>query len=133
MHRETDYKKTHNRKAVLEILENAENPLTAEDIFIQLKHNSVSVALSTIYRALETLMQSGEITKSFQAGTSKARYELRQHRHYFTCNICKKMIPLSNCPLEEAFNKLQDHSGFEITDHSLALYGKCADCKNMLS
>ena len=50
-------KNTKSRKAVVEILQSAENPLSAEDIFFAVKKQGSSVNLSTVYRTLD-LMES---------------------------------------------------------------------------
>jgi len=53
-------KNTKSRKAVIEVLENAENPLSAEDIFLCIKKQGSSVNLSTVYRTLD-LMESNPL------------------------------------------------------------------------
>lgn len=124
-------KRTKHRKAILEILEQSETPLTAEEIFLTLKENHSSIWLSTIYRTLEMLTEKGVVRKSTLMGEDKARYELKkdEHNHRFVCVTCHKMIPLQDCPLKDFENKLKDKMDFDVTGHNLEIYGHCHECR----
>ncbi|WP_006714945.1 Fur family transcriptional regulator [Desulfitobacterium metallireducens] len=126
-------KRTKHRIAILEILEQSETPLTADEIFLILKENNTSIWLSTIYRTLEMLTEKEVVRKSTIMGEDKARYEIKQdaHKHCFVCVTCHKMIPLMDCPLEEFEEKLKDKMDFDVTGHNLEIYGYCHDCKLM--
>lgn len=124
-------KRTKHRKAILEILEQSETPLTADEIFLALKEKNTSIWLSTVYRTLEMLTEKEVVLKSTIMGEDKARYELKcdEHKHRFICVGCHKMIPLMDCPLEEFEKKLKDKMDFDVTGHNLEIYGYCHDCK----
>lgn len=124
-------KRTKHRKAILEILEGSETPLTADEIFLTLKEKHTSIWLSTVYRTLEILTEKDVVLKSTSMGEDKARYELKhdEHRHRFVCVGCHKMIPLLDCPLEDFEKKLKDKMDFDVTGHNLEIYGYCHDCK----
>lgn len=124
-------KRTKHRKAILEILEQSETPLTADEIFFALKEKNTSIWLSTVYRTLEMLTEKEVVLKSTIMGEDKARYELKhdEHKHRFICVGCHKMIPLMDCPLEEFEKKLKDKMDFDVTGHNLEIYGYCHDCK----
>ena len=57
-------KATKHRYAILEVLERNESPVTAEDLYIKLKEQGVSISLSTVYRGLETLHEKGIVIRS---------------------------------------------------------------------
>lgn len=124
-------KRTKHRKAILEILEQSETPLTAEEIFLTLKENNSSIWLSTVYRTMEMLTEKEVVRKSTLMGEDKARYELKkdEHKHCFVCVTCHKMIPLQDCPLGDFENRLKDKMDFDVTGHNLEIYGYCHDCK----
>ncbi|MEA4901374.1 transcriptional repressor [Desulfitobacterium sp.] len=124
-------KRTKHRKAILEILEQSETALTADEIFLLLKENNTSIWLSTIYRTLEMLTEREIVRKIMIMGEDKARYELRhnEHKHCFVCVTCHKMIPLADCPLEGFEKELHDKMDFDVTGHNLEIYGYCHDCK----
>jgi len=124
-------KSTKHRNAVLEILESADIPLTAEDVFLKLKEKNVSIWLSTVYRTLETLTSKGLIIKSSILDDGRARYELNhnEHKHHVVCICCHKMISIDECPFGEYEKVLQKELDFDVTGHRFEIYGYCRDCK----
>lgn len=124
------YKNTKARKAMLEVMEEALCPMSAEDIFLKIKDNKCSVNLSTIYRNLGMLINSGLIAKIVM-DDGKALYQLKdnKHRHHLICTSCNKTIPIDNCPLYNFEKDLSEKTNFDITDHRLELYGLCPKCK----
>ena len=57
-------KVTKHRNSLLEVLEIENQPLTAEDIFLKLKEQGISINLSSVYRILDTLADNN-LTKLF--------------------------------------------------------------------
>ncbi|HOM01726.1 MAG TPA: transcriptional repressor [Acetivibrio sp.] len=123
-------KNTKSRKAVVEILQSAENPLSAEDIFFAVKKQGSSVNLSTVYRTLD-LMESKSLVNKIVMGDGKARYELTVdgHRHHLVCTNCHKSVPIDFCPLEKMEKDIGMRNDFDITGHKLEIYGICPKCK----
>ena len=124
------YKNTKSRKAVIEVLETAELPITAEEIHITIRNKGFSTNLSTVYRTLELLESKGLIEKSAMLG-SKARYQLvcEGHRHHVVCTGCHRMITIADCPLGIIEKKIGETTKFDITGHKLELYGLCPECR----
>ncbi|HHV29027.1 Fur family transcriptional regulator [Acetivibrio mesophilus] len=123
-------KNTKSRKAVIEVLESAENSLSAEDIFLCIKEQGSSVNLSTVYRTLD-LMESKSLVNKIIMGDGKARYELTVdgHRHHLVCTNCHKSVPIDFCPLEKMEKDIGKTNDFDITGHKLEIYGICPECK----
>lgn len=124
-------KNTKHRSSILDILEQSSVPITAEDIFLRLKENDISISLSTVYRILETLVSKELVIKSSINNESKASFEINrmEHKHHLVCVGCKKMVSIDGCPFEEFEKTIQGTDGFDITGHKLEIYGFCADCK----
>ena len=125
-------KVTKHRNSVLEVIQSSKRPVTAEDIYIVLKQKDISINLSSIYRILDTLAANSLINKFIFEETNKTCYEMNdmQHKHYLICNNCKKLFPISGCPLHSYEAELVDNLDFTITSHKLEIYGYCKDCKN---
>lgn len=123
-------KNTKSRKAVIEVLGNAESPISAEDIFLRMKEVGTSANLSTVYRTLD-LMESKDLVCKTVMGDGKARYELTGdgHRHHLVCTNCHKSVPIDVCPLEKLEKDVGKKTDFDITGHKLELYGICPKCK----
>jgi Fur family ferric uptake transcriptional regulator len=124
------YRHTKQRKAILEILENAEFPIHAEDIFLKLKDRGMDISLSTIYRNLDMLTKEGLVVKSYMLGEDKARFALPDKKNYLVCEKCGKIVIIDNCPFDKFKEELIEVHGFDITGHSIEVYGICPDCKN---
>jgi Fur family transcriptional regulator, ferric uptake regulator len=120
-------KKTKQRECVLAMLEYAELPLTAMDIYEKLEEQGVP--LSTIYRILETFTEKGIAAKIAVKENGMAVYELKsnQHRHYAFCMGCHRMIVIENCPME-VFTPELGENNFHVLGHKLEIYGYCNDC-----
>lgn len=124
-------KNTKHRNAILEVLENNDQPITAEHIFLELKEKKTSINLSSVYRILESLVSKGLVIKSNITGDNKASYELKrlEHKHHLICSGCKKMFSVDGCPLEEYEKQLKAKMDFDITGHKLEIFGFCKECK----
>lgn len=122
---------TKHRCMIMQIIADSSQPLTAEQIFLELRDKDVSINLSTVYRTLESFVSKGLIIKTNVASDTKSLFELNRmvHKHYLICVGCKKMLPVDGCPLEEYEKLIHDKVGFDITGHRLEIYGYCRDCK----
>ena len=123
---------TKQRNLVFEILKRADNPITAEDIFIKTQKYNTTMNFSTVYRVLNTFMSKGLVRKTILREDDKSVFELNldEHKHYLICTSCNKMIKISYCPLQECELKIGENNKFRITGHKLELYGHCEDCTN---
>ena len=124
------YRQTKQRKAILDVLENAEIPITAEDIYLKLKEKCIDISLSTIYRNLEMLCKEGLVVKSYVMNEDKARFALPDKKNYLICEKCGKIVIIDNCPFDKFKEELKEVHGFDITGHSVEVYGICPDCKD---
>lgn len=127
----TGLKNTKHRTAILEIIEKQTQPVTAEQIYVELNKFESSISLSTVYRELESLVFNGIVVKIKINENNKALYEYNRmiHKHYLMCLGCKKMISIDVCPLKAYEKKLEEQTHFVITDHKLNLYGYCPECQ----
>lgn len=125
-------KNTKSRKAVIEVLEKAHMPISAEEVFIRIKEAGHTTNLSTVYRTLDLMENKGLINKTIM-NDSKARYELtgEGHRHHLICTGCHKMVPIDICPIEKLEQDVIKETKFDITGHKLELYGLCPECKKL--
>jgi Fur family ferric uptake transcriptional regulator len=134
------FRLTAAREAVLDVLTNTDDHLSAEDIFFTIHATHPAIGLTTVYRTLELLEQTGIIHK-FEFGHGRARYELseenshKEHHHHLICKKCKKIIDYTEFAevereyIEKAEKGLEKKYGFDIDDHLIHFYGICAECK----
>lgn len=119
---------TQSRKAVLRVLEQNHEPMTADEIFLQTRQQH-ELNFSTVYRILSALVEKNMILKSV-GGDGVSYYQLNNHNHshYLVCSECHKRVPIDGCPLDEMSKKLIEETGFLITGHNLEFIGECPEC-----
>jgi Fur family transcriptional regulator, ferric uptake regulator len=123
----TGLKVTIPRIKVLTIFEQSKTRhLSAEDVYKQMLLEDLDVGLATVYRVLTQFEQAGILRRSnFEAG--KAVFELDQgsHHDHLVCIDCGRVEEFFDPRIEERQRKIAETHGFELQDHSLALYGQC--------
>ena len=125
-------KNTRQRNLLYLILEKSGQPMTAEQLFFEVRKTDEGVSLSTIYRILDVFLDKGLVLKSEISGEGKAVFELdhMEHKHHLICLSCRKITPVTNCPLEQFEESLEKKTRYTITSHKLEIYGYCPACIN---
>ena len=134
------YRLTVPRKAIMDVLSNTSEHLSAEDIYLKVHKDYPNVGLTTVYRTVELLVEMGMIFK-FDFGDGRARYELiggsaSAHHHHLICTGCKRIINYTEFIDEEVeFLKMAEKGlskkyNFEIKGHLIQFYGLCDKCRN---
>lgn len=117
---------TKQRIEVMDILNRANAPLTAENIY----ERSENISISTIYRIAEKFVEKGIATKNTIRDSDRFYYELadNKHRHYAICLGCGIMKYVDICPVHDlAIDR------FKVTGHKLEIYGYCDECASAAS
>lgn len=126
----TGLKATLPRLKILEIFQTGrQRHMTAEDVFRVLLDERSDIGLATVYRVLTQFEQAGILLRSnFESG--KAVYELNegQHHDHFVCTACGKVEEFYDPEIEKRQMMIAEQIGWQIQDHSMSLYGQCADC-----
>lgn len=127
-------KATLPRIRILEVFERAERRhMTAEDVFKALLAEGSDIGLATVYRVLMQFEQAGLLTRSnFESG--KAVFELNegQHHDHLVCLSCGRVEEFFDAEIERRQREVAQARGFELHEHSLALYARCtkSDCEH---
>ena len=124
-------KYTEQREIVLDILINATDHLSAEDVYtqIKLKYPQSNIGIATVYRALGFLEEVNLIT-SIAFGTEGKKYEsnAKSHHDHLICTNCGKIVEFIDDEIEKRQERIAKKNKFKITSHSMQLYGTCEDC-----
>ena len=118
-------KVTIPRLRILELLEEDQAHLSAEDIYRKLIDAGEEVGLATVYRVLTQFEQAGIcIRHNFEEG--HAVYELTpsDHHDHMVCLDTGDVIEFTDDVIEERQKILATEHGYEIIDHSMVLYVK---------
>jgi len=134
------YRITVPRQAILNVLSNTTEHLSAEEIYLKVHKIHPSIGLTTVYRTLELLIKTGIVFK-FDFGDGRARYELSEnpkgigHHHHLVCTGCSRIIDYTDFINEEiellkrTEKELSKKYKFKITNHMIQFYGLCEKCK----
>ena len=125
-------KYTEQREIVLNILLHAEDHLTAEEVYNLVKDHypESNIGIATVYRAL-SFLEEVDLISSIAFGTDGKKYESndKSHHDHLICTKCGKIIEFFDKEIEDRQDKIANDNGFEITGHSMQLYGICEDCQ----
>jgi len=126
--RQHDFKVTHARVKLLERLERATKPLTAQELHKELA--DAKIDLATVYRSLNRFADAGLISR-IQLGDEFDRFELikhHSHHHHIVCNSCGKVREIELCNLDELSHDIAQKTGFRNIEHQVVFRGECQDC-----
>ena len=120
-------KATLPRIKILEVFQHtSRRHMTAEDVYRSLLAEGSDIGLATVYRVLLQFEQAGLLTRSnFESG--KAVFELNEghHHDHLVCLSCGRVEEFFDPEIEKRQRAIAEARGFELQDHSLALYGRC--------
>lgn len=118
---------TRQRDAIRSVIDQAQRPLSPQEIREQAQQQVIALGQATVYRNLKLLLEEGSIQSVTLPGDSP-RYESasHSHHHHFQCLQCNKVFDIHACPGD--LDKLAP-AGFQVERHELTLYGKCANCQ----
>jgi Fur family ferric uptake transcriptional regulator len=120
-------KLTKRQELILDAFRNAKKPITAQEAWKEI--GTEEVGLATVYRAIKLLIEH-KLLRGVEIMGEIATYEATGtgHHHHFYCTECCKVYEVKKCvpKLEKLVPK-----GFQLTDHTITLYGLCSDCQQV--
>jgi Fur family ferric uptake transcriptional regulator len=124
-------KVTLPRLKILEVLEKSPNHhLSAEDIYRTLIEQNEEVGVATIYRVLTQFEESGIVNKlNFENNLSVYELSNVEHHDHLVCVKCNDIVEFQDDVIESHQLQIAKQHGFQLTDHSLYLYGLCRRCQ----
>ncbi|WP_020059430.1 MULTISPECIES: ferric iron uptake transcriptional regulator [Bacillus] len=132
------YKLTPQREATVRVLlENEEDHLSAEDVYLLVKEKSPEIGLATVYRTLELLSEL-KIVDKINFGDGVSRYDLRQEgasrfHHHLICTECGAVEEIQEDLLGEVEKRVEQEWRFKVKDHRLTFHGICEKCQEKLT
>lgn len=119
------------RVRIMEILDGSrERHLSAEDVYRALLDAGDDVGIATVYRVLTQFESAGLVVRhNFEGGHAVYELDSGQHHDHIVCLDCGKVTEFIDQTIEKKQQAIAAANGFELTEHSLVLYGRCAKSK----
>jgi len=124
-------KATVPRIKILALLEdNAVRHVSAEDVYKTLLETGEDLSLATVYRVLTQFEQAGLVTRHhFEGGHSVFELNEGSHHDHILCVKCGRVDEFVDKVIEERQQKIAEEKGYDMTDHSLYIFGICSECQ----
>jgi Fur family transcriptional regulator, ferric uptake regulator len=115
---------------ILETLSKEHVHLTSLQVFEEIRLRLPAVNQSTVYRALERLVNCGKVSVS-DLGTGPAVFELLSDglHHHLVCRSCHQIMTIGHEEVQGFFAAVQSKHCFEIITNHLVLFGLCESCQ----
>jgi Fur family peroxide stress response transcriptional regulator len=119
---------TKQREVVLQVIRNAHDHLTANDVFTAAKELLPTISFATVYNSLRYLKEAGMIAE-ITFGNGASRYDRMTTRHdHAICTDCGKLVDIEMEVPAEILKQAARQSKFKPETLEFTLRGKCPDC-----
>ena len=120
---------TRQREAVLQVIRESENHLTAGEIFEAARQRLPSISYATVYNSLKYLRETGLVHEISFGGAGASRYDRETARHdHAICTACGKLVDFDLKVTSEVLRAAVRKTRFKPESIHLTLRGLCPDC-----
>ncbi len=123
-------RQTRQRTAVAELLRETEEFRTAQQLHAQLRESGANVGLTTVYRSLAMMAESGEVDVILgEDGEARYRACGTEHHHHLVCRQCGFTVEVKAAGVERWAQRTAVEHGFGDVSHTLEIIGLCDTCQ----
>jgi Fur family transcriptional regulator, peroxide stress response regulator len=120
---------TPQREAVLRVVRQSEEHLTAGEIFQAARRLRPSLSYATVYNSLRYLKDAG-LVREISFGNAASRYDRETERHdHAICTCCGKLVDFDLSETVELMRAAARRTRFKPESVHLTLRGLCPDCR----
>lgn len=121
---------TRQRDAVLQVIRESENHLTASEIYEAARRRLPSISYATVYNSLKYLKDAGLIHE-ISFGNGASRYDRVTERHdHALCTRCGKLVDFDLAVSSDLVRAAVRKTRFKPEAIHLTLRGLCPDCRD---
>ena len=124
---------TRQRAAVSALLDRLDDFRSAQEIHEELRRDGKGIGLTTVYRTLQNLSESGEVDV-LRTATGEAVYRRcsTHHHHHLVCRRCGRTVEVEGPAVESWAQRVAEENEFAEVSHTVEIFGVCAPCRNAL-
>jgi Fur family ferric uptake transcriptional regulator len=120
---------TKQRHAVATLLADVNDFRTAQELHGLLRDRGERVGLTTVYRALQTMADAGELdVMRLPSGEQLFRQCSRTHHHHLVCRSCARTVEVAGPTVESWADRIAGEHGFVDISHTVEIFGTCPTC-----
>ena len=120
---------TRQRAAVSAALDSVADFRSAQELHDLLRRRGEAVGLTTVYRTLQTMADTGAVDVLRSAdGESVYRRCSSGHHHHLVCRSCGRTVEVAGPAVESWTDEIAAQHGFSDVSHTLEVFGTCAAC-----
>lgn len=121
---------TRQQRAVADALGHTDDFTSAQDLHARLRAAGHPVGLATVYRALQTLTEVGDVDvlRTDDGESIYRRCSTGNHHHHLVCRTCGRTVEVEGPTVERWADAVGAKHGFRDVTHTLEVFGTCADC-----
>lgn len=103
---------------------------SAQDLHADLRSRGERVGLTTVYRRLQLLAESGDVdVLRTPEGESVYRIcETGAHHHHLVCRSCGRAVEIEARAVERWAGRLRERHDFIDIEHTVEVVGTCGTC-----
>ena len=121
---------TPQRQAVLRVVRESEEHLTAAEIFTRAQKLLPKISYATVYNSLRYLKETG-LLGEVTFGNAASRYDRETARHdHAICTACGKLLDFDLAETMNLMKAAARRSRFKPESIHLTLVGLCPDCSD---
>ncbi len=125
------FKVTRQRMTILETVFGSREHFSAEQLHRRLLDEGHRVSLATVYRSVNVLVEGGFL-EALDVGGGQMLYERvdgrEEHHDHLVCIVCGSIEEFRCDEIERLQEQQASARGFEMTHHSLRIFGRCREC-----
>ena len=120
------------RRAVMQVLMQADAPLSPREVLDQAQTIHQKLGLVTVYRTL-TLLSELNLVRRVHREDGCHGYLIASpgHRHALICRSCGHSVEFPGADdIRALIDRVEARTGYQVDEHLLQLFGLCPDCQN---
>lgn len=120
---------TRQRTAIADLLDGLDEFRSAQDLHDALKRRGEGIGLTTVYRTLQSMAESGLVdVLRTDTGESVYRRCSADHHHHLVCRACGAAVEIQGRQVETWAVDIAREHGFSDVSHTIEIFGLCGDC-----
>ncbi len=123
------YRLTPQRQLILDVVRQAGDHMTPEDVYARVHRKNPAISRATIYRTLDFLCEQRLIHALYWGGQMYYEIADEQPHHHLVCRVCGGMTDCEHDLMQTLFKAVDKKLQFVIDMDHVVLFGVCQACR----